>query len=266
MASDLWIDSHFHPQLLIKAADGGDDTAALEASIAKIAQGLMVSVTLQDRPILEALSLKHSHLQWSLGLHPCYVENKEIVDLTQAMSETPSFAAIGETGLDRFHSQDAQHLAQQHLFFEHHMEWARQLQKPVIIHTRDAGKETRAVLSHYSGVRGVIHCFTESLEFARHVLDLGWMISFSGILTFPSAHDLRQIARYVPIESILIETDSPYLAPHPFRGKRNQPAYVQYVGEQLSQIKSLDIAACQEHMLNNYRRFLTLNHSDPLAR
>ncbi len=254
-----WIDSHFHPQWLLQSEDGLDQTESFTKSIAQIERGLMVAIGLGDRALLSGLAQKHSHLQWSLGVHPCYVENHDPQQLMQELLLDPTFDAIGETGLDSYHSSDPKLLVQQHECFEVHMEAARALKKPLIIHTRNAGLETLAVLSRYCGVRGVIHCFTESLEFAKVVLDLGWMISLSGILTFPKAQFLRDIATYVPLDRILIETDAPYLSPTPFRGKPNQPHYVQYVGEQLSLLKGIAPQECRQIIAINYCNFLSIN-------
>jgi TatD DNase family protein len=255
----LWIDSHFHPQWLLQAEDGKDTQADFESSIAQISQGLMVSVGLGDRLLLEALAQKHTHLQWSLGVHPCYTEGIDPEELRSQLLLNPSYHALGETGLDCYHSKEPKLLAQQHVCFEVHMECARALRKPLIIHTRDAGDATLAVLSRYPGVRGVIHCFTESMDFARAVFDLGWMISLSGILTFPKAQFLRDIASYAPLDRLLIETDAPYLAPSPYRGKANQPHYVQYVGKMLSELKGLSIEDCQRQIASNYQAFLEIN-------
>ncbi len=254
-----WIDSHFHPQWLLKTEDGQDTSLAFETSIGQLERGLMVSVQLHDRLLLEALAQKHKHLQWSLGVHPCYVENQNIDTLIEQLLRNPHYHALGETGLDRYHSDDSILMRQQQACFEVHMECARALQKPLIVHTRNAGEETLAVLSRYPGVRGVIHCFTESLEFAKAVFDLGWMISLSGILTFPKAQYLRDIVTYAPLDRLLIETDAPYLAPKPFRGKTNQPHYVQYVGQQISQLKGLPLDFCQRTISQNYESFLHIN-------
>jgi TatD DNase family protein len=257
MKPGLWLDSHCHPQYLMKIEDDKEDSTEFEASISQLTHALMVSVQLDDRVLLQSLAQQYPWTQWSLGIHPCYLKNACLDQFIQTCKEYHSFDAIGETGLDFFHSKEE--ITLQHNFFEAHLECARLLKKPVIIHTREAGLATLSVLKRYPGVRGVIHCFTESLEFAKQVLDLGWMISFSGILTFPKAQFLRDIAAYVPIDSILIETDAPYLAPIPFRGKPNQPHWVEHVGVKLAEIKSISIPECQNVLLKNYKNFLEIN-------
>ncbi|MDH5473643.1 MAG: YchF/TatD family DNA exonuclease, partial [Gammaproteobacteria bacterium] len=162
--------------------------------------------------------------------------------------------AIGETGLDYYYG--AEHKVEQQASFRRHIEAANQLNKPLIIHTRDAREDTIAIMKeeNANSCGGVMHCFTESWEMAKQALDLGFYISFSGILTFKTADDLRQVARQVPDDRFLIETDSPYLAPVPHRGKQNHPGWVQHVAECLAGVRNTSLEIIAEQSTQNYRR------------
>lgn len=255
-----WIDSHFHPQYYVAGENmTASSVTAFKEGLQKIEKGLMVSIRSDDKALLKNLSLEHQHLQWSLGIHPCHTheENKEA--FITLCTQDPSFNALGETGLDYYHEFSPELARSQQDFFHTHLELGRLLKKPLIVHTRQASEDTLATLRHFQGVRGVIHCFTESLDFAKKVVDLGWMISFSGILTFPKATELHNVARYLPWDVLMIETDAPYLTPVPFRGKTNYPHFVQHVGEYLSHLKNTPIEHAQDLLKQNYSHFLSLN-------
>ena len=164
--------------------------------------------------------------------------------------------AIGETGLDyyRLNGRRAAEIEWQRARFRTHILAARQLNKPLVIHTRSAAQDTLAILREDSPIEagGVFHCFTESLDVARAALDLGFYISFSGIITFRNAQDLREVAAYVPLDRILIETDSPYLAPVPYRGKINTPAYVVHVAKQMAAVKHLSLEKIAHATTQNF--------------
>jgi TatD DNase family protein len=175
------------------------------------------------------------------------------------LSQHPKIVGIGETGLDYYRLEGD--LTWQRERFRNHVRAARETGKPLIIHTRSAGTDTIDIMrtEHAEAASGVMHCFTETWEVAKAALDLGFMISFSGILTFKSAGDLREVARKVPLDSILVETDSPYLAPVPHRGKTNEPAYVTLVAEQLAEVKQLPLETIAEATSANFRRLFRIN-------
>ncbi len=253
-----WLDSHCHPHFWI--GDNTDDSVDLIQTAQQLEAMLMVSVEPKDAEILKRLASKAPNLHWSVGIHPCHCDElDDLESYDELFQQYSDCHAIGESGLDRFHNSDPASLRRQSDFFEYHLHQAKILKKPLIVHTRQASTETLEFLKSHRGIRGVIHCFTESLEFARSVLDLGWMISFSGILTFPKAHELRTVASFVPQDRILIETDAPYLAPSPVRGKPNRPEYVQYIGSYLAQLRGLSEENLKEILWKNYSDFLSLN-------
>lgn len=255
-----WIDSHFHPQYYV--ADAGHTASnadCFKQSLQQIEKGLMVSIRSHDKNLLKTLALQHDHLQWSLGIHPCHAHEEAKESFITLCTDDPSFDALGETGLDYYHEFSPQLAQLQKDFFHAHLELAKLLKKPLIVHTRQASEDTLATLRQFKGVRGVIHCFTESLDFAKKVVDLGWMVSFSGILTFPKATELHDVARYLPWDALMIETDAPYLTPVPFRGKTNYPHFVSYVGQYLSELKNTPVEKAQELLRHNYSHFLSIN-------
>lgn len=208
---------------------------------ARVDRALVICTTLEEFDAVHALALQYDNFWASAGVHPDTEGLKEpsyaeLIDL----GSRPRVVAIGETGLDyyRLNGRSIADMAWQRERFRVHIRAARTLGKPLVIHTRSASDDTLAILREEgAGVQGVFHCFTETAEVARAALDLGFHISFSGILTFRNAQDLRDVARWVPMDRLLIETDSPYLAPVPFRGKVNQPAYVPHVAAQLAELK-----------------------------
>ena len=251
----MYIDSHCHinfpelasrmPELLQAMADNG------------VTHALCVSVDLPDFPQVLALAEQYPHIYASVGVHPDYVETEEpSAEQLVALSQHPKIVAIGETGLDYFRLKGD--LEWQRERFRQHIRASRICGKPLIIHTRAAAEDTIRILQEEGagtdkgGVAGVMHCFTESLEVAMAAIEMGFYISFSGILTFKSAKDIQAVARALPIERILIETDSPYLAPMPHRGKMNEPAFVRHVGEYLADLKGLPVTQVQEITSNNF--------------
>jgi TatD DNase family protein len=193
-----------------------------------------------------ALAMRFPNLWASAGVHPDNegVREPTVADLLQRAA-LPRVVAIGETGLDyyRLGSRSVADMAWQRERFRVHIRAARACAKPLVIHTRSASVDTLAILREEGGERpgGVFHCFTETADVARAALEMGFYISFSGILTFRNADDLRDVARFVPLDRLLIETDSPYLAPAPHRGKTNQPAYVPFVARQVATLKALPV-------------------------
>jgi len=240
----MFIDSHCHLDRLSEHTHGGDVAATLAAArAANVSQFLAISVTLEELPGLAAIAREHQDVAISAGLHPLHTAPQEpsVDDIIEA-AEQYSAVAIGETGLD-YHYQDSVPIAIQHERFKRHLLAARELELPVIVHTRDAKQETLALLREYSNpkVGGVLHCFTEDIEMAREAVRLGFYISLSGIITFRNAASLRELARQLPLDRLLIETDSPYLAPVPYRGKPNEPAWVVEVAACIAQARGISV-------------------------
>jgi TatD DNase family protein len=240
----MYIDSHCHinfpelaarmPEILANMADN------------KVTHALCVSVDLPDFPQVLALAEQYPHIYASVGVHPDYEDTPEpSVDDLVRLADNPKIIAIGETGLDYFRLKGD--LEWQRKRFRTHIQASRITGKPLIIHTRAASEDTIRIMreegagTEAGGAAGVMHCFTESLEVAEAAIAMGFYISFSGIVTFKSAKDLQAVARVVPLERILIETDSPYLAPVPHRGKMNEPGFVCHVADYLANLKGVPV-------------------------
>ncbi|MFZ5527947.1 MAG: TatD family hydrolase [Pseudomonadota bacterium] len=244
----MFVDSHCH----LNFPDYADkmDAVLSDMAQAQVDRALCISTTLEDFPQVHKLAVTHDNLWATVGVHPDNegVQEPSLDDLLQRAA-LPRIVGIGETGLDyyRLGERTLADMEWQRERFRVHIRAAAQTELPLVIHTRQASDDTLSILrSEGQGkVGGVFHCFTESQQVARAALDLGFYISFSGILTFKNAADLREVARFVPLDRCLIETDSPYLAPVPYRGKTNTPAYVPYVAQQLAELKgaSLDDVA-----------------------
>jgi TatD DNase family protein len=236
----MLVDSHCHLHLLEQNAD--TDGALAAARKAGVGHFLNVAVDVESRDALLALSDRYRDVSTSLGVHPSGTGMDPDTDTLAALCEDRRFVAVGETGLDYVYNRGD--LGWQRDRFRRHVRAARALGKPVIIHTRGAPEDTVRILREEKAheVGGVIHCFTEDLETARACIDLGFVISLSGILTFRNADALRQTAAALPLDTLLVETDCPYLAPVPHRGNENQPAWVGRVAECLAEIRdeSLD--------------------------
>ncbi|MGO2243159.1 MAG: TatD family hydrolase [Halomonas sp.] len=240
----MFVDSHCHLDRLSDQTHGGDLAATLAAArAAHVSQFLAVAVNLDDMPALAAIARDHQDVAISAGLHPLHTPEREpSVEDIKAAAEQYGAVAIGETGLD-YHYRDSVAVEIQHERFKRHLIAARELALPVIIHTREAKEETLTLLREHSDpqVGGVLHCFTEDLAMAREAVRLGFYISLSGIITFGNAAALRELARQLPLDRLLIETDSPYLAPVPHRGKPNQPAWVVSVAECIAQERGISV-------------------------
>lgn len=248
----MFIDSHCHidfPELMAQEASLLENMREAEVSHA-----LCVSVNLQDWPRVHALAMRHANLFASVGVHPDYDEGN--VGITEAQlvarAEQSRIVAIGETGLDYYRLTGD--LEWQRERFRTHIRAAKLCGKPLIIHTRAASADTIGIMreEEAGSAGGVMHCFTETWSVAKAALDLGFYISFSGIVSFKNAADLREVARQVPLDRLLIETDSPYLAPIPHRGKLNQPAYVKHVAQCVSGIKNMPIELIGETTTRNF--------------
>lgn len=261
-----FIDSHCHLDMLTKAEDGHVAKSLTEildaASAHQVDKMLCVAVDTERFVTMKALCApQQARIAISAGVHPCYVDENHAFDLTTLTEQAndPQVIAIGETGLDFFHRAEDAIKALQYQAFEAQIALANSLQKPLIIHTRGAKSETIAMLQNYHAEKagGVMHCFTEDLETARAALDLGFYISFSGILTFKNAAALREVCAYVPMDRLLIETDSPYLAPVPHRGKTNQPAWVAHVAETVANVKAISLETVASATTDNFYRLFS---------
>jgi TatD DNase family protein len=237
----MFIDSHCH----IDFPDFSEGVPALLANMqaAQVDAALCVSVNLENFPRVLAVAESHANVYASVGVHPDHDEGREPdVDELVALARHPRVVAIGETGLDYYRMQ-REDVDWQRARFRTHIRAARQAGKPLIIHTRNAADDTLAIMAEEGAAEagGVMHGFTESWEVAEAALAMGFYISFSGIVSFKSAKDLKEVARRVPLERMLIETDSPYLAPMPHRGKRNEPAYVRHVAEEIAGLRGIPL-------------------------
>ncbi len=220
-----------------------------------VTHALCVSVNLETFPAVLAVAERFPNIFASAGVHPDDQSGEEPdVARLVSLADHPKIVAIGETGLDYYRVEGAADWQRER--FRTHIRAARQAGKPLIIHTREAAADTLRIMREESAaeVGGVMHCFTETAEVARQAMDMNFMISFSGIVTFKNATALKGVARELPLEYMLIETDSPYLAPIPFRGKTNQPAYVRFVAEEIARLKGIPIAAVGEATSANFFR------------
>ncbi|WP_375739629.1 TatD family hydrolase [Pseudomonas boanensis] len=256
----MLIDSHCHLDRLDLAAHGGSLDAALEAARARgVGHFLCIGVSADNAASVKALAEHYADVDCSVGVHPLDLQPGEDLALDWLLRELdhPRVVAIGETGLDYHYEPEAADLQQS--AFRLHLEAARVTGKPVIVHTREARADTLALLREAALPQaGVLHCFTEDWEMARAALDLGFYISLSGIVTFRNADSLRDVARQVPADRLLVETDSPYLAPVPYRGKANLPQYVREVAEFLAMLRGEDFEAFAEQTTANFQRLFPL--------
>ena len=237
----MFIDSHCH----IDFPDFSEGVMPLleNMRLAQVDAALCVSVNLENFPRVLAVAEAHPNLYASVGVHPDHDAGRDPdVDELVALARHPRVVAIGETGLD-YYRMAREDVDWQRARFRTHIRAAKQAGKPLIIHTRSASEDTLAIMMEENAQQagGVMHCFTETWAVAEAALALGFYISFSGIVTFKSAKDLKDVARHVPLERMLIETDSPYLAPMPHRGKRNEPAYVRHVAEEIANLRGIPL-------------------------
>jgi TatD DNase family protein len=257
----MLVDSHCHldfpelqadlPGVLSRMRDNG------------VAHALTISTTLETFPAVREVARAHANLWCSAGVHPD--ERRDGREVTReelnAMSDDPKVVAIGETGLDYFRVEGETEWQRER--FRTHIRAARDCGKPLVIHTRASAADTLRLMREEGAaeVGGVMHCFTESWEVAQAAMDMGFLISFSGIVTFKNAVDLKEVARRVPLESMLVETDSPYLAPVPHRGKSNQPAFVKHVAEEIARLRGIDMAEVARATTQNF--FRLFSHARP---
>jgi TatD DNase family protein len=252
------VDSHCHLNRLDLNLFENSLSHALDvARKAGVEHFLTVSVELEDFEELKNIALQHKDVSYSIGWHPTSVTKKNIVPLLLDAGSHSLCVAIGETGLDYYHLDEHQTIEIQQDVFRQHIHVAKELKKPLIIHTRQSAEDTIKILREESAneVGGVMHCFTEDWDIAKKALDLGFMISLSGIVTFKNAHIVHDVAKKTPLESLLIETDCPYLAPVPFRGKPNHPGLVKYVAEMIAQLKGIQFEEVAEQTTQNFYRY-----------
>lgn len=251
----MWIDSHCH---IYDTQFSSDFQDMLHRTFQHVAQAVVINVDQASVTPLRDCVRKHKNLYSVMGLHPCSIQPAMDIEsfLKEHVQDTD--VALGETGLDFYHKNDKATRWAQTQSFLHHLEYARLVQKPVVVHTRGAEEETLSCLREYPQVRGVIHCFTGTKAFAYKVLDMGWMISLSGIITFRNAKDLHQVVAALPLQSLVVETDAPYLAPLPYRGQRNEPAYVCHVGQALANLLGQDVETVQRVTRENTQNLFGL--------
>jgi TatD DNase family protein len=251
----LFTDSHCHLDRLDLSATDGDFSRFYQESLQPgLDQMLCVSIDLESYPAMMEMVQDFDRIHTSVGVHPNDFDrhDPQVSELVDLYRQYPSNVAIGETGLDYFRSSGDMQWQQQR--FRNHIRAARELGRPLIIHTRDAREDTIRILREEKAdqVGGVMHCFTETWEMAEQAMEMGFYISFSGIVTFNSAEDLRDTARKMPLERILIETDSPYLAPVPHRGKPNYPYYVEKVAQKIADLREMNIDQVAELTTQNF--------------
>lgn len=245
------IDSHCHLPMI--EAEGGTAAVIAAARAAGVERMLCVAVDLATFPQVRQVAHDFDCVSASVGSHPnTQGEPEPSVETLAGLADDPEVAAIGETGLDYYRSKGD--LEWQRQRFRRHIRAAREIGKPLIIHSREARGETVRLLAEEKAetVGGVMHCFVDDLDTAQQAMDLNFYISFSGIITFKNAPELREVARQVPLERLLVETDAPFLAPAPHRGKQNEPAYVRFVAEKIAELHQLEVAQVATAVCRNY--------------
>jgi len=257
----MFIDSHCHIDFPELAARLPEIFGKMREN--QVSHALCVSVDLPDFPRVLALAEQHANLYASVGVHPDYEDTPEpSVDDLIRLSDHPKIVAIGETGLDYYRLEGD--LEWQRERFRRHIRASRATGKPLIIHTRSASEDTIRIMreegagTDKGGAAGVMHCFTESLEVAEAAMEMGFYISFSGIVTFKSAKELQAVALAVPLGRMLIETDAPYLAPVPFRGKMNEPGFVRHVAEFIAKHKGVPLEEVARQTTGNFFRLFKI--------
>lgn len=240
----MFVDTHCHLTLLDLTPYHGDlDQALAQAREAGVSKFMSISVDLDDHIELAQIAERHADVGYTVGVHPCEdaaTMARATTEYLVELAQPEKVWALGETGLDYYHSTDF--IAEQKACFARHIHASQITKKPVVVHTRSAKYDTVDIIRAEKSTHGILHCFTEDWETAKTVLDCGYYVSFSGIVSFKNAQDLRDVAKQVPLDRVLIETDSPYLAPMPYRGKSNEPKYVPYVAKALCDVydKSLE--------------------------
>ncbi len=257
----MFIDSHCHLDFPELAKDLQEVLHKMQEN--QVTHALCVSVNLPDFPRIRALVESHQNLFASVGVHPDYEDQLEPqAEQLAELADHPKVIAIGETGLDYYRLQGD--LEWQRERFRQHIRAARKVNKPLIIHTRSAAADTLQIMQEEGAaeVGGVMHCFTESWEVAQQAIAMNFYISFSGIVTFKNAVALKEVAKNVRLDRMLIETDSPYLAPVPFRGKLNQPAFVRYVAEEIARLRAVSVEDIAAATTSNFFNLFKIIRND----
>jgi TatD DNase family protein len=259
----MLVDSHCHLTLLDLAKYGGSvDPVLTTAQQQGVDYFLCVSVDLETFPAILKLAQTYGQVFASVGIHPNTPSDQEVsLERLIELARIPEVIAVGETGLDYFRGQGD--LEWQRHRFQVHIAAAREVHKPLIIHTRNAAEDILQILAAEGAheVGGVMHCFVEDWAIAQKAMDLNFYISFSGIVTFRNAREVQEVAKRVPLDRLLVETDSPYLAPVPHRGKDNQPAYVRYIAEYIAGLKGIPLSELMEATTENF--FRLFKHAVP---
>lgn len=253
----MLVDSHCHLDFPDFQGKESDYLAAMAAN--GVGWALVAGVTLERHPAVLALAETHPNLYAAVGVHPDTQEGEEPTEeRLVAAADHPKIVAIGETGLDYYRLEGD--LEWQRQRFRTHIRAAKQCNKPLIIHTREAAADTLRILKEEGAdsVGGIFHCFTETPEVAEAALALGFHISISGIVTFKSAQQVKDVAAMVPLDRLLVETDAPYLAPVPFRGKLNHPALVKHVAEEVARLRNMDAESLATATTGNFQRLFNL--------
>jgi len=257
----MYVDSHCHLDFPELQADMAAVLANMRANA--VDHALTISTTLKSFPAVRAVAEAQPNIWCTAGVHPDEQadDHEASVEELLALADHPRVVAIGETGLDYYRLKEP--LDWQRERFRRHIRAARQSAKPLVIHTRESAEDTLRLMQEEGAgeVGGVMHCFTESWEIARRAIDLGFHISFSGIVTFKNALAVKECARQVPMARMLIETDSPYLAPVPFRGKTNQPGYVKHVAEEIARLRGIPVEEVARYTTRNF--FALFRHARP---
>ncbi|MEI6333123.1 MAG: TatD family hydrolase [Methylococcaceae bacterium] len=250
----MLIDSHCHLDRIDLAPYENDFSCFMQAATAQQIEHLLcIAIDLESYPAMLELVAGFQQISVTVGVHPNVQDCKDpSVDELIALGQPDNVIGIGETGLDYFRSEGD--LSWQHQRLRNHINAAKALKKPLIIHTREAKKDTLHILKEEGAgeVGGIIHCFTEDWEFAQQAMDLNFYISFSGIVTFNNATVIKEVAKKIPANRFLIETDSPYLAPIPFRGRPNYPTYVRYVAEQIAELRGVSVNKIADLSTQNF--------------
>lgn len=256
----MFVDTHCHLTMLDLTPYAGDlDLALQQARDAGVSKFMSISVNLDDHIALAEIAARHSDVGYSVGVHPCEdpaMMARATTERLIALAQAEKVWALGETGLDYFHSTDF--IAEQKQCFARHIQASKAVKKPVVVHTRSAKHDTVDIIRAEQSSHGILHCFTEDWETAKAVLDCGYYVSFSGIISFKNAQDLRDVAKQIPLDRVLIETDSPYLAPMPYRGKSNEPKYVPYVAKALSDVYDKSVEEIASITMQNFENLLNL--------
>lgn len=249
----MLVDSHCHlDQLDLTPYEGSLSRAISRAKEEGVGHMLCVSIEPKNFSIVLSIAENYPHVSASIGIHPTEESDELTAEELIALAQHPKVVAIGETGLDYYRSTGD--LEWQRERFRRHIQAAKATRKPLIVHTREARADTLQILreEHADDIGGVMHCFTEDWDTAQQAMDLNFYISFSGIVTFKNATTLQEIAKRVPLNKMLIETDSPYLAPVPFRGKSNEPAYVRYVAAYLAELRGISFEELAAQTTENF--------------